>query len=97
MGEPVGKRFGLMLNNIKDWSISFGSHVYRIGLEKNEIRLESGISVCLRNFSLDRFLFLYVPLFSLFVVVNYMVILCQVTTFLKQTEVGAKTTLLTIN
>ena len=37
-----------------------------IGLEKNEIRLESGISVCLRNFSLDRFLFLYVHLFFSF-------------------------------
>ena len=28
------KRFEQMLNNIKDWWISFGSHVYRIGLKK---------------------------------------------------------------
>ena len=37
MGEPVGNRFGQMLNNMKDWRISFGSHVYRIGLKKIEI------------------------------------------------------------
>ena len=36
MGKPVGKRFGQMLNNIKDRWISFGSNVYRIGLKKRK-------------------------------------------------------------
>ena len=39
MGELVGKRFGQMASNIKDWWISFRGHVYRIGLNKNGTRL----------------------------------------------------------
>ena len=39
MGEPVGKRFGQMACNLKDWWISFGGHVYRIRLNKNGTRL----------------------------------------------------------
>ena len=47
MGKPVGKRFGQMLNNIKDWWISFGSHVYRIGLKKRK-------TVGIWNFRLEK-------------------------------------------
>ena len=112
MGEPVGNRFEQMLNNMKDWRISFESHVYRIGLKKIEIGwnlefpfgkkfptrkrgLNFRRSVSLRNFSLDRFL--VCPFFFSFCC-------CQLNghsmssyDLFKQTEMGAKTTLLTIN
>ena len=82
IGRPVGKRFGpSRLNNVKDWWISFGSHVYRIGwnlglpFEKKFPSGKRGLpfrrSVRLRNFfHLIDFFSCMSPFFPLFVVVN---------------------------
>ena len=84
MGDSVGKRFGQMLKNIKDWWISFGSHVCGVGFKKMEIGWNLEFSFgkknslpgkedyrLFKNFSRDIFLFFVCPpFFSLFVVVN---------------------------